>query len=481
MWVFGYQLPTLPYALAFIVVLATPPAEPPSSQPASEPTSADITSVGEAQPTPPGPNQFLFSSYGRMGAFTNQSGKEGVSLNVSSHIPRLEEAPYIELYFGYRRFFPSLGDFMVMVTPAFAGDPFHYTGQFSAQFALRNAYAQVSRVGGSGLYAWIGSRMYRGDDVFLLDFWPLDNLNTLGAAVGYTTHGFDATLHVGASSVLGSNYFQQQIQVADPTFGATTVTTNDRQHLIGSLKLRYDRELARGFAFRAKVYGEAHSLASGTITLSDNTQQTLPADSGYVLGGQFSVFHHPTRSFLHLFLRQGVNLGAYDALSIPFGLNGQQTTKGASETMLALSVGAVILERVTLGVGAYYRAFHVALAGQFDDNDRDEYVADARVNINIMRFWAQSFEFSYERALPHGIQPTLLRQISPEVTKFSIVPMLVSAPDLIPEVTLRLIYTYATSNDDTKYIFPTQDFRYTTRNFHFFGVQAEWLFDKVFE
>ena len=30
------------------------------------------------------------------------------------------------------------------------------------------------------LKVWAGSRMYRGDDIYLLNFWPLDNLNTLG-------------------------------------------------------------------------------------------------------------------------------------------------------------------------------------------------------------------------------------------------------------------------------------------------------------
>ena len=241
---------------------------------------AAITSLSEARCTSgPGLSNgrpYRFGSYGRMGVFTNQLGKEIPQLDVVSYIPRLEKDPYLELYFGYAREISQLGTMIVMVTPAFAGDPFHYTGQFTAQFALRNAYVELRNLGGSGLYSWIGSRMYRGDDCYLLDFWPLDNLNTLGGAIGYATHGFDITVHGGASKVIGSNFFNQQIQVADPTFGSTTITTNNRQHLIGSLKLSYDRPIHEDFALRFKLYAEAHSIAGGAIELTDTTQQTLP-------------------------------------------------------------------------------------------------------------------------------------------------------------------------------------------------------------
>ena len=33
--------------------------------------------------------------------------------------------------------------------------------------------------------AWVGSRMYRGDDIYLFDYWPLDDLNTVGGGVLY--------------------------------------------------------------------------------------------------------------------------------------------------------------------------------------------------------------------------------------------------------------------------------------------------------
>ena len=69
-----------------------------------------------------------------------------------------------------------------VLTPAFAtGDLFHYTGDLDNHIAIRNAYAEVDNVIVKGLTAWAGSRMYRGDDIYLLDFWPLGRVGGVGA------------------------------------------------------------------------------------------------------------------------------------------------------------------------------------------------------------------------------------------------------------------------------------------------------------
>ncbi len=456
-------------------------ADEPSTQPASLPDTQMLPTTLLTPAAPLG-NAFEFFSYGRIGAFTNQSGRQAPILNAVTYEPILEKQPYIEMWFGYNHHFAGLGDFNVMITPAFAGDPFHYTGVFSADFALRNAYAEIRHVGGSGLYAWAGSRMYRGDNIYLLDFWPLDNLNTLGGGLGYEYKGLDVALHAGASRVLGTNYFNQQITVENPTgLGTTTVVTNDRQHLIGSLRLSYYLELPHGFALKAKLYAEAHGIASGAVQLDNNQQQTLPGDSGGVFGGELAGFHTPSQSFLQLFVRQGWDLGAYNALDIPYDLNNSRTTHGAKETMLALGGGAVISDRVTLALGAYYRGFNVAYSTQFDANDRDEYELAARIKVAIFKYWEQGFEGSYQRTLPHGIEPDALRQISPEMGKLSLIPALVNAPAILPEVQIALVYTLTVSNDDAKYLFAPQDVRYSTRTFHYFGIRAEWLFDKVIQ
>jgi maltoporin len=438
----------------------------------------------EAPASLPTRGEFIFGSFGRMGVFTNQFGKEIPQVDVVSYIPRLQKQPYLELYLGYNKRF-SFGDFNALVTPAIAGDPFHYTGQFQAAIALRNAYLDVSNIGGIGLFAWAGSRMYRGDDVYLLDFWPLDNLNTLGGGLGwrYGSNNFgylELATHLGFSRVLGSNFFSQQILVADQTFGATEVVTNDRQRLIGSLKASYYRPVGKWFAFKLKLYFEGHSIAPGAIELRNGVGQVLPGDAGWVFGGQISMFIQNTKNYFHFFVRHGENLGAYNALGIPFALNADGTTSGAKEDMVALSLFTFWWEHLGVVFGGYYRNFQSARNDEFDADSTEELAGTLRVNIAFLRFLQQGIEMSVQRAFPKRavtISDTEIRQISPAVFKLSLMPTLVSSPENFPELTVRLIYTFSSQNPDSRYLYVAQDPRVSIRNYHFFGIQAEWLFE----
>lgn len=464
-------------------VLADPsagkPADPPGTKPLPTMTPGSFTNLTEARAPTEGPSRFRFGSYGRFGVFTNQLGKDVQTVNAATRIPRLDKRPYLEIYLGYERALEDLGQFIVMLTPAIAGDPFHYTGKFEAALALRNAYVGMAQLGGTGLKAWAGSRMYRGDDAYLLDFWPLDDLNTLGGAIGYEAHGFDAEVHVGASRVLGSNFFSQQILVADPQSGVTEISINNRQRLIGSLKASYYRQFNEWIAAKAKLYMEGHSIAGGAVELKGNLTQTLPSDSGYVIGGQVSFFQPNTRNYLHLFLRHGNDLGAYPALATPYGLNAQRKTTGARDTLFAFSLSTLFIDRIAGSFAGYYRSFNDAQNDAFSATNLDEFAMAVRVQGTIWKFIQQGVEVSYQRTHPKSIQPDLLRQISPEVFKFSLLPTLASAPHLLPEFALRLVYTYTKTNSDTRYLFPVQDLRHSTRDFHFFGVQGEWLLDKA--
>ena len=69
---------------------------------------------------------------------------------------------------GWRRRRTRPSRWRVIFVPAFSGDLFHYTGNFSQNIAIRNAYAEVENLGLRGLTLWAGSRMYRGDDVIRL-------------------------------------------------------------------------------------------------------------------------------------------------------------------------------------------------------------------------------------------------------------------------------------------------------------------------
>lgn len=448
-------------------------------QPATMPSSD--RPLDETVKDQPARGEFVFGSFARLGVFTNQLGKEIQDVDVVSYIPRLQKRPYLELYLGYGKRF-SFGEFNALVTPAIAGDPFHYSGQFRADFALRNAYLDVSNIGGYGFFVWAGSRMYRGDDVYLLDFWPLDNLNTLGGGLGWRyggeTFGYlELGAHLGLSRVIGSNFFAQQILVSDQTFGATEVVTNNRQRVIGSVKASYYRPVAKWFAFKLKLYFEGHSIAEGAIEKRNDVTQVLPGDAGWVFGGQLSMFIPNTKNYLHFFVRHGESLGAYNALVVPFGLNIDGTTAGAKEDLVALSISTYFWDHLGVSLGGYYRGFQSARNDEFDASSTEELAATLRVNVAFLKFLEQSVEISLQRAYPKGINAEVLRQISPAVFKLSLMPTIMSSPENFPELTVRLIYTYTTQSLDSQYLYVAEDARRLVRNYHFFGIQAEWLFE----
>src|SRR5438552_6653043 len=107
---------------------------------------------------------------------------------------------------------------VVHTTLGFLDDFFHFTGQFRSTMALRNLYAEATNVGTPHLSLWIGSRLYRGDDIYLFDFWPLDNLNTLGGGVGLRFGPTDLKLHIGVSR-LEDPYQLQIVRIARATSG----------------------------------------------------------------------------------------------------------------------------------------------------------------------------------------------------------------------------------------------------------------------
>ena len=127
---------------------------------------------------------FQFGSYGRVTASSDTTGGGGQSPRVVAYGPRVLEGSYSEIDFAYRHALASTGAaFDTHLTLGFGEQLFHFNGEFESQVAIRNLYLEVHDAIVAGLSVWAGSRMYRGDDVYLLDFWPLDEQNTVGGGV----------------------------------------------------------------------------------------------------------------------------------------------------------------------------------------------------------------------------------------------------------------------------------------------------------
>ncbi len=129
----------------------------------------------------------------------------------------------------------------LVATLAIASPVFHYTGNFGIQMAVRNLYLETRGFGGSNLSVWAGSCMYRGDDIYLLDYWPLDNTNTLGGGARYDfTPNTYLAAHYGITQPT-TDFFVQSVTESQPfnNPGAANVLILNRQEIEGSVKLSH--------------------------------------------------------------------------------------------------------------------------------------------------------------------------------------------------------------------------------------------------
>ena len=171
------------FALALLSLMLVAPAM--AQDTATQTTPEPQTEQDDAR--------FWFGSYGRVTPATNLDGGRGRQPLVSWPAPRTDESSYAEIEFGYQPYRDANGvEVDTIFTLALGDDFFHFNQQFGSTIAVRNLYAEARNLFIDGSFVWMGSRMYRGDDIYLMDFWPLDNLNTFGGGLGWRHEGTTA-------------------------------------------------------------------------------------------------------------------------------------------------------------------------------------------------------------------------------------------------------------------------------------------------
>jgi maltoporin len=394
--------------------------------------------------------------------------------------PRLIEPSYQQLDFYYRALAPTgeLGTRARLVAALALGEEaFHYTGNFEASIALRNMYIEVDDVLTKGLSVWAGSRMYRGDDIYLLDVWPLDNLNTIGAGAQMKIEKVEAAVHFGMNRL--DNDYQLQIIEApsDDSIGARTDTSLERQRSILSLRL------VRPFGehMRGRLYAERHDLPSGERENTDSGEiQALPADSGWVVGAQGTAWNG-TGIWGSIWAKLGTGLGAYGDLTAPFGLSLERKSEGARLALVALS-GAWEHERFALPVAAYFSSF--ADATGLDNNSRDyeEFVIDARPVVYLTDKIHLALDASYQLRAPHTFGEDGVTPKRASVAQFGVMPMLVpGGKGLWSRPSIRLIYAVRLLSDDAReMLWAETDERRDRSVEQYLGMGVEWWFNSTY-
>lgn len=452
--------------LAALLSSATAHAEEPAAaSPASEPTG------------------FTFGSYGRIAAGTDLRGGTPEPVAVVAHGARVVEPTYLELDLAYGFVAPSGHRLRTVTTIAFGDSLFHSTGDFDATIAVRNLFLEAEL--GCGISAWAGSRMYRGDDIYLLDYWPLDDLNTVGAGARYRAGGLDVAAHAGVNRLLDDFQFQED-EVPDPEQGSTTVVQLDRQRFLASASAAYQRLLVPALDLHGKVklHAELHAVPDGARRRGDDTLETLPRDWGTTVGVQAGVWtpaERGLRRHANLFARWSKGLAAFDELAPPSATDDDlETFPGASELVLGLAGGWDHPLGNAL-IGGYARRFVDGDRNGADRDDGWEYIAAVRPLARAVGDLYAGADLSYQVRFPRGVNPTSQLASDPAIVQLA--PMLVYSPmgpSAYDRPQLRLVYRAARLNEGARDLYVPDDPRHAETWVHFLGVQAEWWFNSTY-
>lgn len=432
-------------------------------------------------------SRFRFGSYGRVQPSMNADGmKSGRQPRIVYPSPRVDEGSYVELWFGYNAYKGEDGATVdVVSTIAFSDDKlFHRDGIWDSSIAIRNLYVEARDVWFQGLVFWAGSRMYRGDDIYLLDTWPLDNLNTYGGGLGYHSAKYAGNMRTNFDVHFGTNrlnndYQYQVVDTVDERFvGKTDVIFLDRQRFITSIKAEQLFGGDDSPLFKIKLYSEIHSIDKGEHLETQPEQITeLPKDFGWLIGGQFGISNFLDGSYANLFIKYATGLAAYGEMGIPFGVNTSKTAEDAKNLTVGLSAGLNILNYADVLFGGYVRYFTDADGVEEDFDDGVEGVWDLRLTGHVGKYFRPGIELSQQLRRPNGLNPASLKQELASIFKFSLLPAVRFGDGVLGRPEFRFNYTLSVLNDAAKMLYNEKDYLRGKTYVHFVGFAAEWWFN----
>ncbi len=526
-------------SLAFSVVIAAAPrvasaqqneTPPPATTPAPAGTSA-ATGSTTAPPTPPGDpipkpdapvvndtsapsvpgrvdaknaepgrtvqapsngheGRFEFGSYGRVQVGSDLRGGTGRGTNVVAFGPRLvDEGSYAELELRREDKWSEKVSGRIVATVGLFPPFFHFTGKAIQNIGVRNLYAQGTY---DKVTIWAGSRMYRGDDIYLLNWWPLDNQNTIGGGVALPVYksvpegdgkqsAYETILqlHAGQQRLDNPYQFQQVPVVAPFGFGTVDVTKLDRPRTIETLKLtQFIRPDTGPSGFKAVLYGEAHQIAAGVFRDPlVNRDRGLPSDTGFLVGSQLTWFKGEKDTYATLFMRHARGIAAYDPLAVPITFALDRSTDGASETQIAIAGNYETDAFAVMGAG-YVRFFRDASTAETSTQKYDEGAIVARPSIFLGEHFGVSVEGSYQQRRLQILQPGTNDPLTASVAKVGFIPYFSPAgKGSFRRPQIRLMYVASFRDSGTRALYPVED-PFAQRSVeHFAGISTEWWFN----
>jgi maltoporin len=323
--------------------------------------------------------------------------------------------------------------------------------------------------------------MARGDDVYLFDWWPLDNLNTVGGGAGAAFGDFRLSAHVGMNR-LDDEWQTQWFPVPDPVIGAREIMTLDRPRTIASLKAEYLSMPPAGgdLGWKALVYAEGHFVPEGTLRRPDLSEESLPDDQGWLIGVQGGIWSDEG-DFLNLFVRGAGGLAAYGEMAVPFGVDQEKRALDAREFLIAAAGNVEFGDAFGLLGGLYARYFQDADRNEFDNDDAWEFALALRPHLYVNHWFHVAAELSYQMRRPGGLSPETGADEIPQIFKFALIPMVVPlGPGTLSRPQIRLLYQISVPNDAARHTYPEDDPRRLHDVEHLIGLQVEWWYNSSY-
>ncbi|MEE2787551.1 MAG: carbohydrate porin [Myxococcota bacterium] len=423
---------------------------------------------------------FTFGSYGRIGVHTNDDGGQPLPVQVTQFGPRLLLGNYLEVDFGWKGWQSKEAKVRIVTTLSLGNRFAHYDGDFDTGVGIRQAFVEAVDLWETPVYLLFGSRMARGDDIYLLNFWPLDNLNIVGGAVGYRTRRFQVEAITGLNRVF-DGYQIQRVAVPAIDFGAAEVEALNRQRFINALKIGQEfGGQGETLGMKWRLYSELHYLAEGERALdgSYTEKESLPDDRGWLVGAQFGLWNFGQRGHLNLWLRYANGLGAFDELQRPMGLNSERRVDGTTEFRAAAS-GNLEVGQFAVMAGGYYRYFKDADPNEVDYDDGNEGAISTRL-LWLSGLFTPGIEVSTQVRRPNGLNPRTRAQRTSQVTEIALIPALSFGdnPGSYTRPQLRFVAEWTLLNRGAREQYPEDDPRAHTDTAFFAGLQAEWWFGR---
>jgi maltoporin len=233
---------------------------------------------------------FSFGTYGRAGIASGIGieGKFPRSLNLNgmgSIGGRFEESDYMELASAMHfkpvvtgkdttfinvqtrfAFFTTQGQIIGNVTSKSLG---------GITTALPELYAEAKNINGSQWTVWIGARLYRGDDIHIIDHFYFDDHGGQGFGIKHKYTQFSVIFpgSVDTTSTIPPYYYNNIVN------GTPVLGLRNRAVFI----LEHELTVKNGYV---KLLGEMHRLASGE-SADKTSSYNYPSDVGFVAGVKY--------------------------------------------------------------------------------------------------------------------------------------------------------------------------------------------------